>query len=146
MAARLAFFPLLMVTVAAQAAAVAGEGSQALSNGPGWSELLRVTFTLGLVVAMIFGLSVAVRRWQGDRRFSPEIFKVLAAISLGNKDKIYLVQVGNEQIVVGSSIGRLTTLHTMKENIVLEPEVSQQLAANHRFADVLRSLGKGFHQ
>ncbi|MES2607094.1 MAG: flagellar biosynthetic protein FliO [Pseudomonadota bacterium] len=138
MANRLLFILLTLVTTGARAADAAA--------APGWGELLRVTFTLGLIVVLILGLSVAVRRWQGERRFSPEVFKVLAAISLGSKEKIYLIQVGNEQIVVGSSLGRMTTLHTMKDNIVLEDAVNSQLMSHNRFGEVLRSLGKGFHQ
>ena len=109
----------------------------------GFSELLRVTFTLALIVALIFGLSVAVRRYAGDRRSSPSVFKVLAAMSLGNKDKIWLLQVGNEQLVIGSSAAGLATLHKMQDNVVVDTEAAP-LASGHKFAEVLRTLGKGW--
>ncbi len=109
----------------------------------GFPELLRVTFTLALIVALILGLSVALRRYGGDRRTSPSVFKVLAAMSLGSKDKIYLLQVGNEQLVIGSSAAGLTMLHKMQDNVVVEATAMQQ-ASNTKFAEVLRSLGKGW--
>ena len=109
----------------------------------GWAELWRVTFTLASIVMLIYGLSVALRRYGGERRASPSVFRVLAAMSLGNKDKIYLLQVGNEQLVIGSSAAGLTTLHKMTENVVVEATAMQQ-ASNTKFAEVLRSLGKGW--
>jgi len=109
----------------------------------GFGELLRVTFTLALIVMLIYGLSVALRRYGGDRRLRPSVFKVLAAMSLGHKDKVYLVQVGNEQLVIGSSPSGLTALHTMKENVAVEA-AAPLLASNHKFAEVLRTIGKGW--
>ena len=135
------YWSLLLVFISWPACAAEASGV-----GAGWGELFRVTATLGFIVLLILGLSVAARRWQGERRFGTDIFKVLAAISLGNKDKIYLIQVGNEQIVVGSSIGRLTTLHTMKENIAITASDAAVPAVSGAFAEVLRSLGKGTGQ
>jgi flagellar protein FliO/FliZ len=109
----------------------------------GWGELWRVTFTLALIVMLIYGLSVALRRYGGDRRQSPSVFKVLAAMSLGQKDKVYLLQVGNEQLVIGSSPAGLRALHTMQENVAVEAAAPLH-ASNHKFAEVLRTIGKGW--
>jgi len=109
----------------------------------GWAELWRVTFTLASIVMLIYGLSVALRRYGGERRASPSVFRVLAAMSLGNKDKIYLLQVGSEQLVIGKSAAGLATLHVMQEQIPVEAP-APLLASNHKFAEVLRTLGKGW--
>jgi len=108
----------------------------------GWAELMRVTLMLALIVAMIFGLSAALRRTGAVRPQGPSVFRVLATFTLGNRERLYLLQVGNEQVVIGSSSGGLATLHTMKENIPFETAAPQ--AANAKFAEVIRMIGKGW--
>lgn len=137
MASRSWAFVLLLLTASAHAAD-AGE------SAVGLSELLRVTLTLALIVVIILGLALGLRRWNGDRVLAPSVFKVLAALSLGGKDRIYLLQVGNEQLVVGSSINGLRKLHTLQEKVTPEQLGLGAPLNGQRFADVLRSLGKGW--
>jgi flagellar protein FliO/FliZ len=110
-----------------------------------WGELLRVILALLFIIVLILGLSFSLRRAGMLRASSPGVFQVLAAIGLGNKDKIYLVQVGQEQLVVGSSIAGLRLLHTMQEKIVVA-DIQQPALIGQHFADVLRSVGKGWKQ
>ena len=108
-----------------------------------WMELLRVTFTLVIIIAMIFGLSYALKRYGGVKPTAPSVLRVLATMSLGNREKVYLLQVGNEQLVVGSSSGGLVTLHTLKESIELQT-ATPAVAGNVKFAELLRMVGKGW--
>lgn len=139
MASRAWTVVLLLAAAGAQAADAAG------SNPVGLGELLRVTLTLALIVLMILGLALALRRCNGDRVLAPSVFKVLAALSLGGKDRIYLLQVGNEQVVVGSSVNGLRTLHTLQEKVTAEQLGLGAPLGGQRFADVLRTLGKGWN-
>jgi flagellar protein FliO/FliZ len=109
-----------------------------------WAELLKVILTLLFIIALIVGLSFALRRAGMLRASTPGVFQVLAGIGLGGKDKIYLIQVGQEQLVVGSSMAGLSLLHTMQEKIPLADLQSQSPLAGQRFAEVLRSVGKGW--
>jgi flagellar protein FliO/FliZ len=121
------------------------------TDGMPWGELLRVVLTLLFIILLIIGLSFALRRAGMLRASKPGVFQVLAAIGLGGKDKIYLIQVGQEQLVVGSSLAGLSLLHTMQEAIPLtdlQPQLpfAGQLTGQltgQRFAEILRSVGKG---
>lgn len=119
--------------------------SDALVN---WMDWVKVMLSLIGVIVLILVLGRGVRQWDSQARKAPTVFQVLAAISLGNKEKMYLVKVGEEQLVVGSSLAGLTMLHVMQKNISVE-EIEQartNAGAPAKFADVLRQMGRGWHQ
>lgn len=107
-----------------------------------WAELIRVLLMLVLIIALIFGLSVLLRRQQMGRGSAASAIRVLASLSLGAKERLLLVQVGKEQLLVGSSATGLRTLHTLQQAIEV-PEPGQ-LSPAQGFADVLKSMGKGW--
>ena len=61
------------------------------------------------------------------------MIKLLATQALGPRDRLVLVQVGSEQILLGLSAGRITPLHVLKEPVHLPdaelatPEFAQRL-------------------
>lgn len=113
-----------------------------------WVDWSKVMLSLTGIIVLILLLARGLRQWDFQARKTPTVFQVLAAISLGNKEKIYLVKVGEEQLVVGSSLGGLTMLHVMQQNIAVE-EIEQAratAAAPAKFADVLRQMGRGWQQ
>ena len=123
----------------------AESGNGALVN---WGDWMKVMLSLLGIIVLILFLAHGLRRWNTQARKAPAVFQVLSAISLGNKEKIYLVKVGDEQLVVGSSLAGLSMLHLMQKNIAVE-EIEQARAtagAPAKFADVLRQMGRGWHQ
>jgi flagellar protein FliO/FliZ len=140
---RLSFAAAAVLAVDGTFAAEVGEA--ALVN---WVDWVKVMLSLIGVIVLILFLARGLRQWGSQARKSPAVFNVLAAISLGNKEKIYLVKVGEEQLVVGSSHGGLTMLHVMQHNVSIE-EIEQaraNAAAPAKFADVLKQMGRGWHQ
>ncbi|MDH5301609.1 MAG: flagellar biosynthetic protein FliO [Gammaproteobacteria bacterium] len=100
------------------------------------SALLKVTLGLGLVVAAIFGSAWAFKRFAGTAFIANDTMKIISGLSLGTRDRIVLIQVGDEQIVVGISPGRIQTLHVLKypvdvstENSVVGSAFSERLNA-----------------
>lgn len=81
------------------------------------AALLKVTLGLGLVVAAIFVSAWLFRRFAGTAFISNNSMRIITGLSVGSRDRILLVQVGKEQLLVGVSPGRIQTLHVLKEPI-----------------------------
>ncbi|MEM7081984.1 MAG: flagellar biosynthetic protein FliO [Pseudomonadota bacterium] len=77
------------------------------------TNLVEVTLNLGLVLIAIFVLAWLFKRFQGIDQPSTGQLRVTAALPLGPKEKILVVEVGEEQILVGASQAGLTTLHVL---------------------------------
>ena len=102
-----------------------------------------VEMLLGLVIVVA---SVVVVGWlySRSRRFQQggeQIISVLAAQSLGPKERIVLVEVGGKQIVVGMTAAQVQTLHVFEERAV---ESAPTAAATPAFSNRLRSALRGF--
>jgi len=116
-------------TAAAVAAPVASSGVA--------GQLTQLVLGLLVVVGLIFTLAWLLRRVQ---RAGPagkgQVIELIGSRALGPRDRLMLVQVGNEQILLGLSPGTITALHVMKEPIQV-PDAQQ---ATPEFAQRLMEL------
>lgn len=83
-------------------------------------QIVQLLLGLGLVVALIFGLAWLLRRLQnqaGPR--GNQAIQLLASQPLGARERLLLVQVGQEQVLLGLTAGRITPLHVLREPVVL---------------------------
>ena len=74
--------------------------------------LLKLTGGLVLVVLIIVVLAWLVKKLNITQQSGQGLIRVVAGLSLGTRDRIVLLQVGEEQILVGISPGRIEKLHT----------------------------------
>ena len=82
-------------------------------------QLLQLLLGLLLVIGLIFLLAWLMRRVQQVGPRGGQVIRVLASQALGPRDRLVLVQVGNEQILLGLSPGRIAPLHVMSEPVHL---------------------------
>ena len=109
------FYLLLSLPGVALAAEPAAQAPAAGSGIGG--QLAQLVIGLLLVIGLIFLLAWTMRRVQ---RFGPsggKVIKIVASQALSPRDRLVLVQVGNEQVLLGMSPGRITPLHTMAEPV-----------------------------
>lgn len=129
---------LLLLSVATQAAEPAKAlsapaAATSLAEGSMSGQLVQVLLGLLLVIGLIFVLAWALKRMQQLGPRSGQAIKLVASQALGPRDRLVLVQVGNEQILLGLSPGRISALHTLKEPVLLAdaepatPEFAQRL-------------------
>ena len=86
--------------------------------------LVQVTLSLLLVLGAVFAAAWAVRRVRGLGRMAPDAIQVLANVGLGQKERAVLVQVGNQQLLLGVASGSVTTLHVLAEPIAVTSATS----------------------
>jgi len=103
--------------VAPAPAIVHASASPSLITGSAGAQLLQLLFGLVLVVALIFLLAWLVRRVQQIGPRGNQAIKLVASQALSPRDRLLLVQVGEEQILLGLTPGRITPLHVLKEPV-----------------------------
>jgi flagellar protein FliO/FliZ len=107
-------FPLLVN--AAEPAAEELPARPALAQSPiSTSELVNLTLALLAVLVVIFALAWMMRRFGNFSVAANGALRILGGMSLGARERIVLVQVGEEQLVLGIAPGRVQTLHVLTE-------------------------------
>jgi len=74
---------------------------------------LQIIFSLALVVGLIFACAWIVRRTNGVKSLKTNFMTVKSVLSLGPKEKIMVVQVGKEQLLVSVCTGQIRLLKTL---------------------------------
>lgn len=106
-------------------------------------SMAQVTLSLLLVLAAVFAAAWVVRRLRGAGKFGSNAIEIIADTPLGTKERAVLVQVGNQQLLLGVAPGRVTTLHVLEEPVVAASSTAADPnAARPDFKAILkRSLG-----
>lgn len=109
-------------------------------------HLMQMATALLLVIFTIVVAAWLMRRMNGGThsRLGSE-FRVVSGLSLGHKERIVLVQVGDKQLLIGVAPGRVQTLYVLDEPILTDDKAraSAEAAAtpaNSPFAHTMRSL------
>ena len=110
------------------------EGSKVLNAG---ESAVNVFVSLILVVLVIFFLAWAMRRMGGGGFRNNSVLKIIGGVSMGSRERIVLVQVGEQQLLLGVAPGRVQTLHVLEESVEINSAVDNIPGA---FSDKLKSL------
>lgn len=92
------------------------------------------TSLVRMIIALIFVLVVVVilgwfsKRFMGVNRSSGGKIKILSATSVGAREKLMLIQVGEEQMLIGVAPGRINKLHHFDNPVVEDTEPDPKLA------------------
>ncbi|CAD5108356.1 flagellar biosynthetic protein FliO [Zestomonas carbonaria] len=125
----IALLGLPLTTLAAEADKVAEPMSTAGVTG----QIGQLLLGLLLVVGLIFLLAWLLRRVQQIAPRGNQAIRIVASQALGPRDRLVLVEVGGEQILLGVSAGRINTLHVLAEPVSMAagetapPEFAQRL-------------------
>ena len=123
-------------TIAAEEKVIAS-----LSNEPvGLGNVLQMFFGLFVVVAIIFGMAWFMRRMGNMQGMAAGNLKVLGGVSVGQRERVVLLQAGDVQLLLGVAPGEVRTLHVMEEPIVINTNSKSSLTSG--FAEKLQSAMK----
>jgi flagellar protein FliO/FliZ len=112
----------------------ADKGRDVLASPVDVSTLLGLAASLVVVIGAILLAGWAYSRLRGVSTGASRVINVLAAQSLGPKERIVLVQIGGKQLAVGLTPGSLNTLHVFDEPVIEVAEKRQSAP----FAEKLR--------
>jgi flagellar protein FliO/FliZ len=133
--------PLSVLAAEPSATAAAPAATAPMVNSGVAGQLTQLVFGLLLVLGLIFFLAWLLRRvQQAGPAGKGQVIELIGSRALGPRDRLMLVQVGNEQILLGLSPGTITALHVLKEPVEV-PTASEK--ATPEFAQhLLKILGK----
>ncbi|QSA97640.1 flagellar biosynthetic protein FliO [Methylococcus sp. EFPC2] len=103
-------------------------------------DLLEWFAGLATVLIAILALAYALRKLGRFSRIDQGSFRVLAAVSVGTRERVVLVQVGEKQLVLGVAPGRVQNLCVLSGEETLKPAEQSDAPG---FAERLASLQMG---
>jgi flagellar biosynthetic protein FliO len=86
------------------------------------ANIIQMLFALCLVLGLIVALAWLVKRFGLIQAPSSLSMRVLSSLSLSGKERVVLVEVGEQQFLIGVSPGRVSRLHTFDEAVVSDRE------------------------
>ncbi len=95
---------------------------------PSTGGLLQTIFALVLVLGILLGLAWFLKRFGPRGMMGGANVKLVGALNIGGRERIMVVEVGDQWIVVGASPGRVNALATMPRQE--GAEVQAQLAGH----------------
>ena len=95
-----------------------------------------------LIVLCVFFLCVwGVRKLGGLSVSGAEKMRVVGGLSLGMREKVILLQVGNKQLILGVTPGRIETLHVLEgDDCLLKEEALSSNAASGFAQKLLQAI------
>jgi len=127
----LRFLPLLFLPTAARAAEITPPG---VSTG----SYLQAGLALGLIVCLLLGTAWLARKVSGGKGFGQGGMKVIGGIALGPRERLVLVEVGDNWLVIGIVPGQIRTLHSLPKGTLGTEESAP--AGEIPFANWLKSV------
>ena len=79
-------------------------------------ELVKLLVALGVTIGLFYALALFMKRLQVGTGRSGNLITVLAALPLGGKEKLWVVDVAGEKLVIGTTPGNVNCLHVLNGN------------------------------
>lgn len=102
------------------------------------SYLFKLILALAFILLLIFGLAWIMKKMQLTQHSQNGLIQIVSAISVGQRDRIALIQVGDEQLLLGLTPGRIEKLHTLKSAIKVDMNKADSPSFSDRFNQLLK--------
>jgi flagellar protein FliO/FliZ len=126
---------VLLMPVLAQAQEKADKLKQTLPHATA-EQMIKMVLGLLFVLFMIFLLAWLFKKYVGVGVTSSASLKAIAGVSVGQKERVVLVQVGERQILVGVAPGQVNMLYPLEKDE--EIKFTGKSQAKNPFAEKLK--------
>lgn len=109
-------------------------------------SMVQMLIALVVVVAIIVGLSILVRRLSLVPGASGGMIRIVSSLALNSKDRLLLVQVGEEQILISASPGRIGKVHELQAPVDTASFDNLQKAKGKSFNSLFTQVLQGSRQ
>ena len=103
-----------------------------------WQKLLQVALGLTLVLGVFALLIPVIRRLGGAQRSASAAMQIIDGLSLGNRERLVLLEVQGQRILLAQGAGSIQTLHVFAGNA--QPSDSEDDTQPH---PLLEALSRG---
>ncbi|MDF2178284.1 flagellar biosynthetic protein FliO [Aliiglaciecola sp. CAU 1673] len=107
-------------------------------SSPG--DFLSILLSLVIVVALVFMLGYLMRRFNVTHAGSGQL-KIMGSMALGTRERVLVIEVGNEQHLLGVTSQQITHLAKLQEPI--SPAVAPGESFKNKLSQYMQ--GKGQH-
>lgn len=125
-----------LAAIAAAALPFAARAAEAPPAALGPGNLLQVLFGLGIVLALLLGGAMVLRRLGRMPGLSNEAIRTIAATSVGTRERVVLIEVADQWVLIGVAPGQVHPLATLPKGQV--PEAPAPGTIHPGFAQVLQ--------
>ena len=87
----------------------------------------QVVIGLLVVLLLIFAIAAFIKRFGHGQLGVSQQITIIGSLALGAKERLVLVEVGEEQLLLGVSAAGINTLHKLQEPI-RQPDTSEDLS------------------
>ena len=111
----------------------------AVISGPDFVSLI---VSLSLVVGTVIVLGWLYSRLRFTGNGAGNVIHVVASRGLGPKERLLLVEVGNQQLLLGITASSVQTLHTFERPVAAAEAISEAPGFAARLRSALRGAAK----
>jgi len=79
-----------------------------------WAPTLRMIMGLGGVLALLGILAFAAKRLRRGNAFKSGMIEIVSGVSLGGREKVVLLRVGGDEVLIGMSPSGMRPLHVVR--------------------------------
>ena len=115
--------------------------SAAPSVDAGFNDLLQMIFSFSLVIGALVLMLWAMKRWQPKLAAGRGGLSVKAALSLGGRDRLIVIQAGERELLLGVSPGNITLLGDYDE-LLPSASAAEEKAPSSSAVDAFQKLLK----
>ncbi len=116
----LGIFFFFISTASAEIAETTIQSSLLTGPAEPMDHLGQIVLSLVMILVIIFFAAWLLKRFSAFPGGASGHLRVLGALSVGQREKIVLIQAGKEQIVVGVTTSRITLLSKLEQPIKVE--------------------------
>lgn len=105
-----------------------------------FGSMTQIIFSLLLVLAAFVLVAWVLRRINLPQQGAGNLLKVVSGVSVGQRERVVLLEVNDTWLVIGVAPGQVRTLHTMPKVELPEMKSGSQLSADNKFQGWLRKV------
>lgn len=111
-------FCLIIIGMISPAFVVAEESSKAVISP--LSTLVKLSVALAIVLVVFWLFARIMRQVHGYNGQANGALKIVGSLSMGQRERVVILQVGGEQLVVGVTANQINTLHVLDNPLPAE--------------------------
>lgn len=100
-------------------------------------NVLQLLFGMIGVLVLIIGLAWVFKRMGGLQTSMGKELRIVGGLSMGARERVVLVQVGEKQLLLGVAPGRVQTLYELEQPIQQQSHAGDVTTAHGTFAEKL---------
>jgi len=106
--------PTRLITLLGMAALCGASHAAEVTDSPASVNLMKITLSLLLIVGLMIGFAVLAKKFGLNRIQGSSLpVKVIGAISIGTNQRLVVIEVGEEWLLLGVTPQQITTITSM---------------------------------